>query len=806
MRSFILAGCVLVSLMSNAQQFTDVASVDLPDSAVTAEVQWVNFDSDPWLDVFVFAKTQSGENFFITCKSNPERGPVNPTAHYLGFHSATYRIADFDRDNDMDVIVSGIFANAPKTAFFENQGDFKFIERASIAVAGSALHFADLNGNGTGELMISGSENALAFFNIYQLGTTWKLVHDSLKVHATSIQVFDFDGDSDNDIFIAGKENNAHVTKFLINEGGLYFKSSPASKIVNGKSSLADLNHDGRLDIFVTGLNTSGQNASVQFLNQDGVFVAKDTLVPLSNNATFLADFNSDGKCDIHSMGFNAAGDTLNRIFIRDSVTVDLNKSRLHHQAFGDYDRDGDLDLVQVVTGTGKLQLHTWRNKARYNRGPSPPMGAFGFTIFNKLFLYWNPAIDDHTPSNAITYDVTLQTVNSELQVGDFDMFTTERLVVSHGNAGTRNYLLLKPQTVTPFSYAVQSVDNSFESPEEAIPGGRPGVCEGTATPCAAPEIVKVPACKNETLTFTAEGNPKWFSLSKGFLEEGLTFQMEATASDTVFSFTEIEGCASLKIYLIEIKKNFVKKSTETRFVCEGQMIDLSSESAWAQVQWTSLLKGNLGTASSIRYTATQPDTVTLTASNTEGCGIQHKTALRISKPVITLEGEAYQVLKGESVQLSAGGGERYQWAPAETLDNSTIANPIASPLSSTTYTVTAYDSIGCSASANVHVNVEGTAFIPNLFTPNDDGKNDEVKVYGLSQVSNFSFAIHNREGNVLYETKDVSQVSNSGWDGTANGVKQPAGVYYWKVKGEHPSGRRLLLNGKTNGSIVLIR
>jgi hypothetical protein len=34
----------------------------------------------------------------------------------------------------------------------------------------------------------------------------------------------------------------------------------------------------------------------------------------------------------------------------------------------------------------------------------------------------------------------------------------------------------------------------------------------------------------------------------------------------------------------------------------------------------------------------------------------------------------------------------------------------------------------------------------------------------------------------------------------------QPSGVYYWNVKGELSSGRRLLLNGKTSGSVVLIR
>jgi hypothetical protein len=72
--------------------------------------------------------------------------------------------------------------------------------------------------------------------------------------------------------------------------------------------------------------------------------------------------------------------------------------------------------------------------------------------------------------------------------------------------------------------------------------------------------------------------------------------------------------------------------------------------------------------------------------------------------------------------------------------------------------------------------------------------------------VRNFRFTIHNREGNTVYETNDIQQAATIGWNGSARGSQQPSGVYYWKVRGEQPSGGKLLLNGKTNGTIVLIR
>ena len=119
---------------------------------------------------------------------------------------------------------------------------------------------------------------------------------------------------------------------------------------------------------------------------------------------------------------------------------------------------------------------------------------------------------------------------------------------------------------------------------------------------------------------------------------------------------------------------------------------------------------------------------------------------------------------------------------------------------------MTGYDSLGCTDTATVNIIVEGAGFIPNLFTPNDDGKNDELKLYGMPAVKDFVFSIYNREGSLVYRSTDVSDAMARGWDGTRSGTKQPPGVYFWKVKGEVSSGDRILLNGKDAGSIVLVR
>jgi gliding motility-associated-like protein len=104
-----------------------------------------------------------------------------------------------------------------------------------------------------------------------------------------------------------------------------------------------------------------------------------------------------------------------------------------------------------------------------------------------------------------------------------------------------------------------------------------------------------------------------------------------------------------------------------------------------------------------------------------------------------------------------------------------------------------------------VVIQVEESAFVPNLFTPNGDGKNDALLIYGLTQASSFTFQIFNREGNVVYESSNLLQATSAGWNGTAGGTRQPSGIYYWKVEGTTQTGQRLLLNGKKTGSILLV-
>jgi gliding motility-associated-like protein len=88
--------------------------------------------------------------------------------------------------------------------------------------------------------------------------------------------------------------------------------------------------------------------------------------------------------------------------------------------------------------------------------------------------------------------------------------------------------------------------------------------------------------------------------------------------------------------------------------------------------------------------------------------------------------------------------------------------------------------------------------YVPNSFTPNNDGFNDAFKISGVS-VYDPKLKIYNRYGEVIYEIKSVSD----SWNGNdGNGYYCPSGVYNWIMTYRDDKGF-----GKIErGHVVLIR
>ncbi|OLY93879.1 gliding motility-associated C-terminal domain-containing protein [Cnuella takakiae] len=153
-------------------------------------------------------------------------------------------------------------------------------------------------------------------------------------------------------------------------------------------------------------------------------------------------------------------------------------------------------------------------------------------------------------------------------------------------------------------------------------------------------------------------------------------------------------------------------------------------------------------------------------------------------------------------VLLQASGAASYQWWPEAGLSNPLVANQEVRPVASTWYRVTGTGSNGCTASDSilVHTNLSYAGagnLVPSAFTPNGDGHNDCFGVRHWGLVQDFSLRIFNRWGELLFQTRDVSQC----WDGRFQGKLQPSEVYVYIIKGRTACGEV-----SRTGTVVLLK
>jgi len=171
--------------------------------------------------------------------------------------------------------------------------------------------------------------------------------------------------------------------------------------------------------------------------------------------------------------------------------------------------------------------------------------------------------------------------------------------------------------------------------------------------------------------------------------------------------------------------------------------------------------------------------------------------------PLPTIRLTPDTVIKGgTSMQLDpqiGGAIAWYQWTPTERLDNPLIADPIARPVTTTTYSLKVTSVNGCIASAKEIVNVFYDLAMPSAFTPNGDGRNDRFRIPPGIPVTIFRYAVYDRWGGRVFEAVN----SNAGWDGTRGGTLQPAGTYVWMIEYYNPLIRQMVMK---KGTVELIR
>ncbi|MBX2875288.1 MAG: CRTAC1 family protein [Saprospiraceae bacterium] len=324
----------LISYTSWAQaHFTKVEQgtvVEKPSDS--RSVNFVDVNNDGWEDLFISNGPSSGQHNFLyinqgdgTFTSLTDDPIVQDGAKSDG---ATF--ADVDNDGDLDAYVVTWYGQ--QNYFYRNQGDGSFL---------------------------LDKDPVLTTKGTYSETASWG----------------DVNNDGWLDLFLTNSEGKNKQNQLFLNQNGNHFQSTetPANqtKTLSRSVNWIDINKDGKSDLFIT---NEGKSPNELYLNSGKApfFLPEQQEIwgelPTGSMSASWGDVDNDGDLDLFLANAGYYQEINNQLLLNDGKgnftqkrgsTLSQDGGCSYGSAFGDFDNDGDLDLI-VANGFCKSKLENW--------------------------------------------------------------------------------------------------------------------------------------------------------------------------------------------------------------------------------------------------------------------------------------------------------------------------------------------------------------------------------------------------------------------------------------------------------------
>lgn len=463
--------------------FEDTLAANALSGINAGDVDWGDFDNDDDLDLFISGQDIANQRIAILYENLGNGQFKAANTSFLGVAASSSAWGDVNNDGYSDLLVTGFDAQNQVTArLYKNNtnGTFTDMNAALNGVAGGAVLWADFNNDGLQDILISGLDSQnIASTKIYENQNGGDFIERTVNlpgVILSSVDAADFDNDGDQDVLISGLNVNGRpVTQIFRNDGQFLFTSinAPLPGISSGSSQWGDFNNDGFDDILVSGLADTGRISTVFKNNGDASFTdIHAALMPVSNGNAAWGDFDNDGDLDILLTGQDADIQRISTVYQNDNgvftkIQTWLDGVIFSSVAWADYDNDRDLDIL--LTGSDKTTrvAKLYRNNTPgQNEAPSAPTGLTAQLTPASIVFNWQNATDKETPSNALTYNIRIGTKpGSGDLVSPLANQTGFRQIISSGNVGSNTSYEFSINDILNFPsvfWTVQAVDQQF--------------------------------------------------------------------------------------------------------------------------------------------------------------------------------------------------------------------------------------------------------------------------------------------------------------------------------------------------------
>jgi predicted nucleotidyltransferase len=442
-----------------------------------ATVDWADFDHDTFQDLLITGHYLARRSW--VCRKSYLDWEIIAELHPV-YHGAA-DVGDCDGDGDPDILLTGMIGlgSVGISIIYRNDyPDFTDVGAVLPGVSYGAVAWGDYDNDGDPDILLTGDQAGTYISKIYRNDYP-DFVEDTGVVlpgiaHG-SVAWGDYDNDGDLDILLTGNDGAAGISRIYRNTGGAFAEDSTVGldDVEYGDAAWGDYDNDGDLDILLAGYRTGTFIAKI-YRNDHPDFV-EDTaavLPGIAHGSVAWGDYDCDGDLDILMVGSNEGG-RLSRIYRNDApgftdIGGSLPGVDYGEAAWGHIDNGMVLDFAIVGTDGGGDQACTYMNArpAGCNTPADAPTNLEAFLEGQTITFEWDAAVDLETPAAGLTYNLRVGSVpgGSDICTAETGFLTVRQLVPEFGNTNHNTSWRIAVPDPQPAVYywSVQAVDSGF--------------------------------------------------------------------------------------------------------------------------------------------------------------------------------------------------------------------------------------------------------------------------------------------------------------------------------------------------------
>ncbi|HMJ48420.1 MAG TPA: gliding motility-associated C-terminal domain-containing protein [Ferruginibacter sp.] len=289
--------------------------------------------------------------------------------------------------------------------------------------------------------------------------------------------------------------------------------------------------------------------------------------------------------------------------------------------------------------------------------------------------------------------------------------------------------------------------------------------------------------CKNETVRYTMYKNPECMKALVWNIDASMADIINREADTAITLKFKRSGYLQASVYNCVVMDSLWVTVSESResltinkdyFLCPGKTILLQATPGFQSYIWQ-----DNSTHSS--FLVSGPGTYSVAGTDSCGNVLRDSIAISFVDTSFNIPASTDLCITDTAIIQLPGVLTNLIWQPTANslLRNTTL---LFFPNQTTTYQISKEPAINCAVTKSITINVKACPeqfFMPNSFTPNNDGLNEFFRPTITGVLQFYHFVIYNRYGQKIFETSDPLH----GWDGKSKQSFQPKGGYVWKCQ-----------------------